>query len=77
MEDDTPLRFESLAERRIREAIDAGEFDHLPGEGEPLPGAGQPDDELWWVRAWMERAHMEANDVRHRGRGSGRDSALS
>ena len=42
-------RFESLPERLIREAIEAGEFDDLPGEGEPIPGAGTVDDELWWV----------------------------
>ena len=48
-------RFESLPERLIREAIEAGEFDDLPGEGEPIPGAGTVDDELWWVRAWLKR----------------------
>ncbi|HIE21076.1 MAG TPA: DUF1992 domain-containing protein [Acidimicrobiia bacterium] len=35
--------------------MEAGEFDDLPGEGEPLPGAGTPDDEYWWVRKWLER----------------------
>jgi len=42
-------------ERLIRDAMEAGEFDDLPGEGEPLPGAGTPDDEYWWVRKWLER----------------------
>jgi hypothetical protein len=46
---------ETLAERRIQEAIQAGEFDGLPGEGRPLAGAGTPDDELWWVRGWLKR----------------------
>ena len=44
-----------MVERRICEAIEAGEFDHLPGEGRPIPGAGIRDDEYWWVRRWMER----------------------
>jgi hypothetical protein len=48
-------RYESLPERLIREAIEAGEFDDLPGEGEPIPGGGRPDDELWWTRAWLKR----------------------
>jgi len=48
-------RYESLPERLIREAIEAGEFDDLPGIGKPLPGAGVADDELWWVRKWLER----------------------
>jgi hypothetical protein len=50
-----PDRFETLAERRIREAIEAGEFEDLPGEGKPLPGAGTADDEMWWVRSWLRR----------------------
>ena len=30
------LILEALAEQKIREAIERGELDHLPGEGEPL-----------------------------------------
>lgn len=43
------------AERLIQEAMEAGEFDELPGTGEPIPGAGTVDDELWWVRSWLHR----------------------
>lgn len=43
------------AERLIRKAMEAGEFDDLPGTGEPIPGAGTVDDELWWVRSWLQR----------------------
>ena len=50
-----PLDFESASERTIREAIERGEFDDLPGKGKPIPGAGRPDDPLWWVRGWLER----------------------
>jgi hypothetical protein len=50
---------ETLPERLIREAIEAGEFDHLPGAGKPLPGAGVPDDDLWWVREWLKRNRDE------------------
>ena len=46
---------EPRVERLIREAMEAGEFDELPGAGKPLPGAGVYDDNLWWVRAWVER----------------------
>jgi len=48
-------RYESLPDRLIREAIEAGEFDDLPGAGKPMPGAGMPDDDLWWVRDWLKR----------------------
>jgi hypothetical protein len=50
-----PGRFESLIDQQIRAAQERGEFDDLPGMGEPLPGRGQPDDELWWVRGLMQR----------------------
>lgn len=56
MEDRPPSDiYESLPERLIREAIEAGEFDELPGAGKPLAGAGVPDDDLWWVREWLKR----------------------
>ncbi len=32
-----------------------GEFENLPGTGKPIPGAGTRDDDLWWVRSWVER----------------------
>jgi hypothetical protein len=46
---------EPVAERIVREAIEAGEFDDLAGTGKPIPGRGTVDDELWWVRSWVER----------------------
>lgn len=50
-------RFESPVDRSIREAVERGDFDDLPGKGEPLPGAGRvgPVDENWWVRGYLER----------------------
>lgn len=55
---------ESDIDRIIREAIEAGEFDDLPGTGRPLPGAGTSDDEYWWVREWLKRnlADREATE---------------
>jgi len=47
--------FETTADRIVREAMEAGHFDDLPGAGKPIAGAGNVDDELWWVRSWMER----------------------
>jgi len=51
--------FESEVDRIIREAMERGEFDQLPGEGKPLPGAGETDDDLWWVRKWMSRQRKD------------------
>ena len=48
-------RYESLIEQKIREAQERGDFDDLPGMGKPLPGRGTPDDDLWWVRGYLQR----------------------
>lgn len=50
-----PDEVEPLVDRIVREAMESGEFDDLPGTGKPLPGAGKVDDEMWWVRSWVER----------------------
>ncbi|HEY8471545.1 MAG TPA: DUF1992 domain-containing protein [Natronosporangium sp.] len=47
--------YEALIERRIREAQERGDFDHLPGAGKPLPGQGTQDDDLWWLRGYLRR----------------------
>ena len=44
-----------VAEQRIREAQETGQFDHLPGAGKPLPDINEPVDDLWWVRQWARR----------------------
>lgn len=44
------VSWESWVERKIREAMESGDFDNLPGQGEPIPGLDRPHDELWWVR---------------------------
>jgi DnaJ-like protein len=48
-----------IAENRIREAIEAGELDDLPGLGKPIPGIDEPYDPLWWVKGWMKRIEEE------------------
>ena len=57
---DRPIEiFESLAERRIREAAERGEFDDLPGAGQPLPGLSGTYDPDWWVKEWIRRTSLE------------------
>ena len=57
---DRPIEiFESLAERRIREAAERGEFDNLPGAGQPLPGLSGTYDPDWWVKEWIRRTSLE------------------
>lgn len=50
--------WESWVERQIRESMERGEFDNLPGLGKPIPGLMGPDDELWWVRQKLRREQL-------------------
>jgi Domain of unknown function (DUF1992) len=52
------MSFESWVDKQIREAIERGEFDNLPGAGKPLPGLGEPDDELWWLKGYLRRERL-------------------
>ena len=40
-------KWESIAERKIREAIEAGEFDNLPHKGQPIELDTDPDPSMW------------------------------
>lgn len=42
--------WETFVDRQIREAQERGEFDDLPGAGQPIADLHRPHDELWWVR---------------------------
>ncbi|MGN9843058.1 DUF1992 domain-containing protein [Nonomuraea sp. H19] len=46
--------FESWIDRQIREAMERGEFDDLPGAGKPLPGLDRPHDDMWWIKQKVE-----------------------
>jgi hypothetical protein len=49
------LGWESWIDRQIREASERGEFDDLPGAGEPIPDLDRPFDEMWWVKRKLRR----------------------
>src|SRR6476659_1711478 len=51
-------KFESLTEKRLREAIENGEFDDLPGKGEPIDLQENPfeDPELRTVHRLLRNA---------------------
>jgi len=48
------VQHESAVERTIREAIERGEFDDLPGKGKPLPQLEDPRED-WWIRGYVRR----------------------
>jgi hypothetical protein len=51
--------WETWVERQIREGIERGEFDDLPGKGKPIPDVDGHHDELWWVRKKLKREKVE------------------
>lgn len=50
---------ESVSDRLIREAMERGEFDDLPGAGKPIPGMGKAYDPNWWVKSFVERERAD------------------
>ncbi|MDO5682569.1 MAG: DUF1992 domain-containing protein [Propionibacteriaceae bacterium] len=46
--------FEGWIDRQIREAMERGEFDNLPGAGKPIPNLNDTD-ENWWIKGKLER----------------------
>lgn len=52
------MPYESWVDRQVREAMERGEFDNLPGAGQPLPGLTGHDDEDWWVKRFVERERI-------------------
>lgn len=50
--------FETYVERQIREAMERGEFDNLPGQGQPLPDLNGREDPNRWVKGLQEREKL-------------------
>jgi hypothetical protein len=52
-----------VAENKIQVAVEAGEFDNLPGLGKPAAIFDEPYDSHWWMRRKLKRdanvAHQE------------------
>jgi hypothetical protein len=47
-----------IAENKIRAAIDAGDFDNLPGFGQPSAIIDEPYDPHWWIRRKLKREQL-------------------
>ncbi len=48
----------SWVDLQIRQAMDRGDFDDLPGYGKPLQGLDGRDDPDWWVKKLVERERV-------------------
>lgn len=53
------VSWETWIDRQIREGMDRGDFDGLPGHGKPLEDLDRPRDELWWVRDKLRREDVD------------------
>jgi hypothetical protein len=52
------VSWESWIDRQIRESMERGDFDNLPGSGEPIPDLARPYDELWWLRKKLREEQL-------------------
>jgi Domain of unknown function (DUF1992) len=57
------VSWESWVDRQIRDGIERGEFENLPGKGKPLDGIGalgveSHHDEDWWLKAKLRRERL-------------------
>lgn len=43
---------------QVRQAMERGDFDDLPGAGKPIPDLGATHDPDWWVKRLVEREHI-------------------
>lgn len=49
------VSWETWVDRQIREGMEQGDFDRLPGHGKPIADIDRPHDELRWVREKLRR----------------------
>jgi hypothetical protein len=73
MAGDAPLMsdraIQIVAENKIKAAIEAGEFDNLPGFGKPSALIDEPYDPFWWIRRKLRaerlNGQIRVDDFRH------------
>ncbi|MQA01234.1 MAG: DUF1992 domain-containing protein [Streptosporangiales bacterium] len=51
-------KIESVVEQKVREAQERGDFDDLPGAGEPIPDIDRPYEDTWWIKRKMRRENL-------------------
>ncbi len=43
---------------QIRQAMERGQFDNLPGQGKPIADLGMQHDPDWWIKKLVERENL-------------------
>jgi len=54
----TDRAIQTIAEQKILAAMEAGEFDNLPGFGKPAAICDEPYDPHWWIRRKLKREQL-------------------
>jgi len=57
------ISFASWIDQQITEAAERGAFDNLPGAGKPLPKRGQAGDGEAWLRDYLRREGVSAEEL--------------
>ena len=52
------VSWETWIDRQIRQGMERGDFDNLPGHGKPIEDLDRPRDELWWVKDKLRREEV-------------------
>lgn len=54
----TDRAIQIVVENKIRAAVEAGEFNNLPGFGKPAAIFDEPYDPHWWIRRKLQRESL-------------------
>jgi hypothetical protein len=57
------MKFTSWIDQQINEAAERGLFDNLPGAGKPLPDPGEEDFGQAWLRDYVRREGVPADEM--------------
>jgi DnaJ homologue, subfamily C, member 28, conserved domain len=57
------MSFPTWIDQQIAEAEKRGVFDNLPGEGKPIPRGGGTDDSQAWLRGYLRREGVSADEM--------------
>lgn len=57
------MSFTSWVDQQINEAMERGAFDNLPGAGKPLPKHADSDDGQAWLREYVRREGLPAEEL--------------
>jgi hypothetical protein len=57
------MSFTSWIDEQIQEAAERGAFDDLPGAGKPIPNRGDEDAAQSWIREYVRKEGIQAEDL--------------